>query len=344
MLGIFEPYQIKDLTLKNRIVMAPMCMNMATDGLATDWHVVHYSTRAIGGVGLIILEATAVSKEGRITPKDLGIWSDEQIPGLAKIVDSVHAHGGKIGIQLGHAGRKAGLNDEPSYAPSPIAFSDRYNTPIELSIKEVNRVINDFAEGARRAAMAGFDMIELHGAHGYLINQFMSPLSNKRTDAYGGSLEHRAQFLKEIIDAVNKVWPKEKPIFLRVSADEYDDLGNSPHDIASIINHVKHLGLHVIDVSSGGVVPKQIATYPGYQLTQSAIIKSHTELPTISGGLITEPHMVTELVCNNRTDLVYLGRELLRNPYWVLQASKTLDVDYEWPVAYERSKMVRKFG
>lgn len=344
MSGLFSAFKIKDLELKNRVVMAPMCMNMAVYGYANEWHKIHYATRAIGGVGLIILEATAVSPEGRIEPDDLGIWSDEHILGLEAIVDVVHGHGGKIGIQLGHAGRKANLEDERLVGPSDLRFSDDYGIPEKLSENDIKKIIEDFKSAAKRALEAGFDMIEVHGAHGYLINQFISPLSNKRSDKYGGTLEKRSQFLLEVLEGVKTVWPEEKPIFLRVSGEEYDSEGNTTEDIAEIINIVKEKGIDVVNVSSGGIIPKQIITYPGYQIEIGKKIKNLVELPVIVGGLITDPNMVEEIIWNQRGDLVYLGRELLRNPYWTLSASKELEVDIKWPESYERSKNVRKNG
>lgn len=336
--GIFKNFSIKNLELKNRIVMAPMCMNMAKSGYANKWHETHYETRAIGGVGLIILEATSVSPEGRITKDDLGIWSDEHISGLKNIVDKVHKAGGKIGIQLAHAGRKAVLNNEKLYAPSAIAFNKDYQTPDELTILEIDRITNDFILGAKRAYAAGFDMIEIHGAHGYLINQFISPLSNKRNDAYGGNLIKRTKFLNDLLIGIKKVWPNEKPIFLRISGEEYNLKGNTQEELAQIVNQIKNIGIDVVDVSSGGVVPSTINTFPGYQLAIGSKIKKLTSLPVIVGGLITELSMANEIIENQRGDLIYLGRELLRNPYWVLQASRDLDIKSLWPKAYERSK------
>jgi len=325
-------------------VMAPMCMNMATDGFASDWHVIHYTTRAMGGVGLIIQEATAVSPEGRIAPHDLGIWSDDHIAGLKSIVDHVHEVGGKIGIQISHAGRKANLESKKIFAPSPILFSEDYVIPEMLTESEIQRIQNDFMTATKRALIAGYDMIELHGAHGYLINQFISPLSNKREDNYGGSIENRSRFLKEVLETVHHVWPSEKPVFLRISANEYDEKGNTIAALAELINGVIAIGIDVIDVSSGGIIPKNIITYPGYQLEIGNQIRTLTSTPTIQGGLITEPQMASEIILNNRSELVYLGRELLRNPYWVLQAANILGSDFPWPVQYERSRIVRKFG
>lgn len=337
---LFSNIKIKNLDLKNRIVMAPMCMVVADEqGYANDWHVIHYGTRAIGGTGLIILEATAVESRGRIKSGDLGVWDDSHIEGLKKIVESSKNLGAKIGIQLAHAGRKCQVESEKIIAPSPIAFDNTYPTPEEMTIDDIKTVINSFKEGARRANEAGFDAIEIHGAHGYLINEFLSPLTNKRKDEYGGSLENRVRFLREIIREIKTVWPSNKAIILRVSAEDYVEEGNHPEDLVDIINLVKDEGIDLIDVSSGAVVPANIDVYPGYQVPFAEIIKTGTGLPVIAGGLITEAEMAEEILKNNRADFIFLGRELLRNPYWPLEASKKLNEDIEWPYPYRRAKI-----
>lgn len=337
---LFSNIKIKNLELKNRIVMAPMCMVVAdNEGYAKDWHVIHYGSRAIGGTGLIILEATAVESRGRIKDRDLGIWDDSHIEGLAKIVKSSKELGAKVGIQLAHAGRKCEVKSEKIIAPSPLAFDDSYPTPREMTKEDIETVINSFKEGARRANEAGFDTIEIHGAHGYLINEFLSPLTNKREDEYGGNLENRTRFLREIIREVKTVWPEEKPIILRVSGEEYVDNGNHPEDLVDIINLVKDEGIDIIDVSSGAVVPANIDVYPGYQVPFAEIIKKGTGLPVIAGGLITKGEMAEEILKNNRADFVFLGRELLRNPYWPLEAANKLKEDIDWPYSYRRAKI-----
>lgn len=339
MAKLFESIKIKDMELKNRIVMPPMCMYSTDDnGHANDWHYIHYATRAIGGTGLIIVEATAVEKRGRISIRDLGIWDDSHVEGLSKIVGLSKKYGAKIAIQLAHAGRKCEVETENIIAPSPIAYNEKYKTPIEMTKEDIKTVIKAFKEGARRALSAGFDAIEIHAAHGYLINEFLSPLSNKRNDEYGGSLENRTRFLKEIIREVRRVWPENKPLIVRVSAEDYVEGGNHPEDLAEMINLVKEEGVDLIDVSSGAVVPAPIKAYPGYQVKFAEVIKDKTGLPVIAGGLISEPEMAEELVANNRADLVFLGRELLRNPYWPLQAAKKLRHNIDWPVQYERSR------
>ncbi len=342
MSALFTHFTIKDLELKNRIIMAPMCMYMAKDGYVDDWHVIHYATRAMGGVGLIVVEATAVSPEGRISPDDLGMWSDDYIDGLKRLVDAVHSSGSKIGIQLAHAGRKACLPGERIVAPSEVAFSEEFAVPAAMSPEEIENTVKAFAAAAKRALAAGFDIIEIHGAHGYLINQFISPVTNHRDDAYGGSLAARGRFLEEVVTAVRKEWPLSKPLMLRVSGAEYDAAGNTTEEIAEIINGVKTAGLDIIHVSSGGLTPNPVNAYPGYQLEIGKKIKTLCQLPAVVGGLVTEVPMVEEILGNQRGDLVFLGRELLRNPYWALQASQELGADIQWPKAYERGKRVKK--
>lgn len=337
---LFSNTKIKDMELKNRIVMAPMCMVTSNDeGYVKDWHVIHYGSRAIGGTGLIILEATAVESRGRIKNGDLGIWNDSHIEGLAKIVETSKSLGAKVGIQLAHAGRKCEVKSEKIIAPSPIAFDSSYPIPAEMTEEDIRVVINAFKDGARRADEAGFDVIEIHGAHGYLINEFLSPLTNKREDEYGGNLENRTRFLKDIIREIKTVWPENKPIILRISAEEYVENGNHPEDLVDIINLVKDEGIDIINVSSGGVVPANIDVYPGYQIPFAEVIKEGTGLPVIAGGLITEPDMAEEILKNNRADFIFLGRELLRNPYWPLETANKLNEDIDWPLPYRRAKI-----
>lgn len=339
---LFSNYIIKDLELKNRIVMAPMCMYSADEfGMANDWHQLHYASRAIGGVGLIIQEATAVESRGRISANDLGIWDDAHVEGLKKISDTCKKYGAKMGIQLGHAGRKCEAESERIIAPSSIAFSDEYRVPNEMTKSEIKDVVQSFKDAAARCVEVGYDIIEIHGAHGYLINEFLSPLTNKRTDEYGGSKENRARFLKEILHAVREVWPAEKPLLLRVSAEEYVDEGNHPEDLAELINLVKNEGVDLVNVSSGGVVSIAPKAYQGYQVKFAEIIKEKTNLPVIAGGLIVEPHMAEEILQNRRADLVFFGRALLRNPYWPLYADQELSNIAIWPKQYERARRRR---
>ncbi|SHI96321.1 NADPH dehydrogenase NamA [Lutispora thermophila] len=336
---LFSSFKIKNMEVRNRIVMPPMCMYSSDiEGKANSWHFVHYVTRSIGGVGLIIVEATAVEPKGRLSDRDLGIWDDSHIEGLSKIVEEVKKYGAKIGIQINHAGRKCGANEKSIIAPSAIAFDENYKTPVEMTKDDIKNTVNLFRNAALRAYKAGFDMIEIHGAHGYLINQFLSPLSNRRTDEYGGSPENRARFLKEVIHAVREVWPEIMPLGVRVSAEDYAEGGNHDTDLAEIINMVKSEGVDIVNVSSGAVVPANIKAYPGYQIKFAETIKKITGLPVIAGGLITEAVMAEEIIQNERADMVYIGRELLRNPYFPLNAAKKVRDEITWPVQYERAK------
>uniref|UniRef100_A0A942T2W7 NADPH dehydrogenase n=3 Tax=Neobacillus citreus TaxID=2833578 RepID=A0A942T2W7_9BACI len=332
---LFSPYTVKGVTFKNRIVMAPMCMYSShnEDGHLQNWHRTHYTSRAVGQVGLIIVEATAVSPEGRISPQDLGIWNDEHIAGFQELAGLVKEHGAKIGIQLAHAGRKAVLEGE-ILAPSAIAFNEKSKTPKEMTKDDIAATIEAFKKGAERVKKAGFDVIEIHGAHGYLINEFLSPLSNKRTDEYGGSAENRYRFLREVIDAVKTVW--DGPLFVRVSAHDYHEDGLTPEDYITFGNWMKKQGVDLIDVSSGAVVPARIDVYPGYQVKYSEAIKYGADIPTGAVGLITSPLHAEEILQNERADLIFLARELLRDPYWPRKAAKELGVSIDGPKQYER--------
>ncbi|EKN69699.1 NADPH dehydrogenase NamA [Neobacillus bataviensis LMG 21833] len=332
---LFTPYTIKGVTFKNRIVMAPMCMYSShnKDGHIQNWHRTHYTTRAVGQVGLIIVEATAVTPQGRISPQDLGIWSDEHIEGLKEIVNLMKEHGAKTGIQLAHAGRKAVLEGE-IIAPTAIAFNEKSKTPKEMTKADIAETVQAFRKGAERAAKADFDVIELHGAHGYLLNEFLSPLSNKRSDEYGGSKENRYRILREIIDAVKTVW--DGPLFVRVSAHDYHEEGLTPEDYIVFAKWMKEQGVDLIDVSSGSVVPASIHVYPGYQVKYSETLKNGATIATGAVGLITSPIQAEEILQNDRADLVFLARELLRDPYWPRIAAKELGVNIEAPKQYER--------
>jgi len=336
---LFSSFTIKNTELKNRIVMAPMCMYSAdNEGNAKDWHYLHYTSRAVGGTGLIIQEATAVESRGRISSNDLGIWDDSHIEELKRIVDACKAHGAKMGIQLAHAGRKCEAENERIIAPSSIAFSDEYRVPSEMTKEEIKEVIQAFRDAAERSIKVGYDFVEVHGAHGYLINEFLSPLTNKRTDEYGGSKENRARFLKEVLHAVREVWTAERTLLLRVSAEDYAEGGNHPEDLADLINLVKEEGVDIVDVSSGGVVNVAPKAFQGYQVKFAEVIREQTNLPVIAGGLIVEPHMAEEILQNDRADFIFFGRELLRNPYWPLYAAHELHSETEWPEQYERAK------
>lgn len=332
---LFMPFTIKNVTLKNRIVMAPMCMYSShnEDGHIQNWHRTHYTSRAVGQVGLIIVEATAVTPQGRISPQDLGIWSDDHINGLQELVGLMKEHGAKTGIQLAHAGRKAVLEGD-IIAPSALAFNEKMKTPKEMTKADISETVEAFKKGAERAAKAGFDIIEIHGAHGYLINEFLSPLSNKRSDEYGGSSENRYRFLSEVITAVKSVW--DGPLFVRVSAHDYHEQGLTPEDYLTFSQWMKAQGVDLIDVSSGAVVPAKINVYPGYQVKYSETIKNGADMATGAVGLITTGIQAEEILQNERADLVFLARALLRDPYWPRTAAKELGVEVETPKQYER--------
>lgn len=336
---LFTPLTIKDMQVRNRIVMASMCQYSAgADGVATDWHLVHYATRAVGGVGLIIVEATAVEPRGRISDNDLGLWSDEQIPMLKRIVDNAHRHGAKIGVQLAHAGRKSESASSTPVAPSPVPFTPDSIKPSELNDSEIKEIQKAFVDAAKRANSAGFDMIEVHAAHGYLINQFLSPISNKRNDEYGGSLENRVRFLRETLEEVHKVWPSEKPVFVRVSAVDYLPGGIDLDEMVRIVNILKECGVDLWHVSSGGIAPANIDAYPGYQVNYSSGIRNKVGVKTAAVGAITMPEMAESIIASGHADMVALARELLRNPYWPFTAARELGVELEWPKQYERAK------
>ncbi|WP_026674962.1 NADPH dehydrogenase NamA [Alkalihalobacterium bogoriense] len=334
MTTLFSPYTIKSVTLPNRIVMSPMCMYSAErDGKVTDFHITHYVSRAVGQVGLIMVEATAVTKEGRISNADLGIWEDEQIEGLQKIVNGVHEYGSKAAIQIAHAGRK-GMADGDVYAPSPIPYNAEMKVPFEMSEQDIHNTIKAFRDGVVRAKKAGFDVIELHAAHGYLINEFLSPHTNKRTDSYGGSLENRYRFLSEIITSVKTVW--DGPLMVRISADEYADGGNTMEDFVTLSTWMKKQGVDLIDCSTGGVVPAPIQPYPGYQVKHAETIREQANVATGAVGLITSGLQAEEILQNKRADLIFIARELLRNPYWPRVAASELHTSIQSPVQYER--------
>jgi NADPH2 dehydrogenase len=315
----FQSFKIKNLEIKNRFVMAPMCMYVATtEGVVQSFHRVHYPARAYGGVGLIITEATAVESRGRISSHDLGIWSDEHIAGQRELVKLVHEAGAKIGIQLAHAGRKCKADNEIIIGPSAMAYSADYLTPVEMTQDDIHTVIQAFKDGAKRAKQIGYDVIEIHGAHGYLINQFLSPLTNHRHDRYGGSFENRIRFLHEVIDAVKSEW--DGPLILRLSAEEYAIEGNHIADTLHLIDTLEHK-VDAINVSSGGVVPVKFDAYPGYQISFAKAIKEKG-YTVIGGGLLTEFDQMDPYF--EDIDAIYLGRVLLSNPNFVLSVAKKL--------------------
>ncbi|WP_456274139.1 NADPH dehydrogenase NamA [Bacillus sp. AK031] len=333
---LFEPYKIKNITLKNRIVMAPMCMYSShnEDGKVENWHKTHYTSRAVGGTGLIIQEATAVTPQGRISPQDLGIWSDDHVEGLSELVSLMKEQGAHVGIQLAHAGRKAVIEGD-IIAPSAIPFNEKMKTPKEMTKTEIDETISAFKQGAERAKQAGYDVIEIHGAHGYLINEFLSPLSNERTDEYGGTPENRYRFLREVIEAVNSVW--NGPLFVRVSAKDYAGGGLDAENYAVYSAWMKEQGVDLIDVSSGAVVPAKIPVYPGYQVKLAETIRSQADIAVGAVGLITTGIQAEEILQNERADLILLAREFLRDPYWPRTAARELGIEIEAPKQYGRA-------
>ena len=315
--------------------MAPMCMYSShnQDGQVEDWHKTHYTSRAVGQVGLIIVEATAVQAQGRISSEDLGIWSDDHVEGLTEAVRLMKQHGARTGIQLAHAGRKATV-DGTIHAPSPIAFNEDYKTPAEMTVEDIKETVEAFKQGAIRSKQAGFDVIEIHGAHGYLLNEFMTPLCNKRQDEYGGSVENRYRITGEVIDAIRSVW--EGPLFVRISAEDYKEGGMDPVQYVEMARWMKEQGVDLIDVSSGGVVPAAIHPFPGYQVPYADTIREQAKIATGAVGLITSALQAEEILQNDRADIVLLARELLRDPYWPYTAAKELGVEIESPTQYNR--------
>lgn len=353
MATLFSPLKIKTIELKNRIIVSPMCQYSSEDGFANDWHLVHLGSRAVGGAALIFTEATAVSAEGRISTKDLGIWKDEHIPFLKRITGFIEKQGSIPGIQLAHAGRKSSelppwegskavAKEEggwQTYAPSAIAFKEGDAVPKELSINEIKTIIQDFQNAAVRAKKAGFKVIELHGAHGYLINEFLSPISNKRMDEYGGSFENRTRFLLQIIESVRKVWPGDYPLFLRISATEWQEGGWTENDSIKLAELVKTKTVDLMDCSTGGnVAGAKIPFKPLYQVRFAESIKKATGILTGALGLITTVQEANSIIQENKADVVLLAREFLRNPYFPRKAEKELGMDIPWPVQYERAK------
>lgn len=335
MTKLFTPLKLKEVALKNRVAMSSMCMysSLEETGHMTPFHFSHYISRAVGQVGLVMTEATAVQSEGRISAQDLGIWDDEFIQGFTTLNKQIHSYGAKSGIQLAHAGRKAEL-DTPASAPSARAFNKSFKEPVAMSTAAIQNTIQAFADAATRAKKANFDIVEIHAAHGYLINQFLSPLSNKRSDQYGGTRENRYRFLSEIINAVRNVW--DGPLFVRISTNEYHETGNRLADIIYFTEEMKGQSVDLIDCSSGGVVPASISTYPGYQVKRCEAIKQETGIATGAVGLITTGIQAEEILQNDRADLVFIGRALLNNPYWPKAAADELKYQLEAPTQYKR--------
>lgn len=351
---LFSPLSIKSITLKNRIAISPMCQYSATDGFANDWHLVHLGSRASGGAGLIIQEATSVSPEGRISPEDLGLWKNEQIEKLKQITQFIISQNSVPGIQLAHAGRKASAaspwnggrkvaNDNggwETFAPSAIAYHDNETAPIALDKNGIQKVISDFKSATKRALEAGYQVLEIHGAHGYLLHQFMSPLSNLRTDEYGGSFENRIRLTLEVVAAVQSEWPENLPLFIRISATDWAEGGWNLEESIQLSKILKEKGVDLIDVSSGGAVShQQIKLCAGYQVPFAESIKKESGILTGAVGLITDATQAEEIVASGKADLVLFARESLRNPNLGLTFADDLEADVQWPKQYERAKI-----
>ncbi|MFJ3403140.1 NADH:flavin oxidoreductase/NADH oxidase [Promicromonospora sp. NPDC090134] len=335
---LFEPIALRDLSLPNRAWLAPMCEYSADAGLPNDWHLVHLGARAAGGFGLVMTEATAVVPEGRISPQDTGIWNDEQTAGWKRIVDFVHARGARIGIQLAHAGRKASTfrpwapeqgsvpvadGGWPTVGPSTLPYPG-FATPAEMTAEQVADVPEHFAAAARRAREAGFDTVEVHAAHGYLMHQFLSPLANLRADGYGGSAEARSRLVEETVGAVRSVWPDELPVLVRLSATDWLVGGLEVDDVAAVAGRLGALGADLVDVSTGGVAPAQITVGPGYQVPHARRVREVSGLPVSAVGLISDPVQAEQILVEGSADAVMLGREALRDPHWPLRAAHAL--------------------
>ncbi len=344
---LFSPLKLRSVTLKNRLAMSPMCQYSGQDGHVTEWHLLHYPTRAVGGVGLIMVEATAVEARGVISPDDLGIWSDAHVAGLQALAQRIKAAGGVAGIQLAHAGRKAGtaspwqggkpLHRWTPVAPSPLAFHEGRPVPQELDEAGLEQIRQAFQQGARRALAAGFELIELHMAHGYLLHSFLSPLTNRRSDRYGGSRENRMRFALEVVEAVRAVWPEELPLLVRVSATDWVEGGWDIADTVAFAEQLQKRGVDLLDCSSGGAIPGvKIPVGPGYQVPFAAQVRLSTGLSTGAVGLLTEPLQAEAVLQANQADLILLGRALLRDPYWPYRAAQALGARV-WPVQYERA-------
>jgi 2,4-dienoyl-CoA reductase-like NADH-dependent reductase (Old Yellow Enzyme family) len=350
---LFSPLTIKSITLKNRLVISPMCQYSAVDGMANDWHLVHLGSRAVGGAGLIMQEATAVSPEGRITASDLGLWNNEQIEKLQAITNFIKAQGAVAGIQLAHAGRKASCavpwlggkqidqanGGWQTVSASALSFYTTDEMPTALSIEDIATVINDFKAATERALEAGYQVIEIHAAHGYLIHQFLSPYSNHRTDAYGGSFDNRIRLLLEIVDAINTVWPAELPLFVRLSATDWVADAWDEQQTVQLSDILKTKGVDVIDCSTGGNIPGvKIPIEAGYQVPFAKAVKQQASILSGAVGLITTATQSEAILQNQEADLIFIARASLRNAYFGLDAAETLGDDVAWPSQYKRAK------
>jgi len=351
--ALFDPFTIKSITLRNRIGVSPMCQYSYTDGFSNDWQVVHLGARAAGGAGLIIAEATAVEARGRITPDDAGIWSDAHVEPLKRLTQFIKSQGAVAGIQIAHAGRKASTSRPcdggkpvastdprcwPVVGASPIPFAEGYQTPHELSVEEIKGIQTAFVHSAERACAAGFEWLEIHAAHGYLLQSFCSPISNQRKDAYGGSFENRVRFLMETVAAVQQVWPDDLPLTVRISGTEWTEGGWGVEDSVKLGDLLNHAGVDMVDCSSGGnVAHAKVPAEPGYQVHIAQAVREGAGIATAAVGMITEPMQADEIIRSGRADVVLLGREMLRDPYWALHAAKALGVPAPVPPQYLRA-------
>jgi 2,4-dienoyl-CoA reductase-like NADH-dependent reductase (Old Yellow Enzyme family) len=348
---LFDPLPLRGITLPHRIIVSPMCEYSSIDGFATDWHLVHLGSRAVGGAALVLTEATAVTPEGRISPDDLGIWSEAHLDMLGRIVAFLHGQGSAAGVQLAHAGRKASTRvpwrgegaaaiDEggwPAVGPGPEPFAPGYPVPRPLDRAAIAGIVAAFAEAAERADRAGFDVLEIHAAHGYLLHEFLSPLVNRRTDAYGGSFENRIRLCLEVVDAVRRVWPDRLPVLLRISASDWAEGGWDIEQSVELARAVGQRGVDLVDCSSGGAVRASIPAGPGYQVLFAERIRREASIATGAVGLITAPAQADQIVRTGQADCVLLARELLRDPYWPVHAASALGLAYSWPVQYLRA-------
>lgn len=350
---LFQPITLRSVTIRNRVFVSPMCQYSALDGLPTDWHLVHLGSRAVGGAGLVMVEATAVCPEGRISPDDLGLWSSEKAHAFQRLTRFLEEHGAVPGVQLAHAGRKAGtaapwkggkplpLRDGGWHpvGPSPIAFSPDHMVPGALDDAGIDEVVQQFELATRHALEAGFRVVELHMAHGYLLHSFLSPLSNQRDDQYGGDLAHRMRLPLRVVDTVRSVWPADLPLLVRVSASDWVDGGWDVEQTVALARELKAHGVDLIDCSSGGLVPDAvIASGPGFQTPFAREVRTRAGVATGAVGLITSPQQAEQIVATGDADVVLLGREMLRRPYWPLEAAAALGASIPWPVQYQRAK------
>jgi 2,4-dienoyl-CoA reductase-like NADH-dependent reductase (Old Yellow Enzyme family) len=350
---LFSPFKLRSVEFANRIGVSPMCQYSSHDGFANDWHLVHLGSRAQGGAGLVILEAAAVTPEGRISPDDLGVWKDEHIANLRRIAEFVHSQGARVGMQLAHAGRKASTSSPfkaghtlvpeseggwQPVAPSAIAFAPDYAVPVALDRNGIEVIVAAFRQATRRAREAGFDFVEIHAAHGYLLHEFLSPLANQRGDEYGGSFQNRARLALEVVDAVRNEWPEQLPLFVRISATDWAEGGWNADESVELAKLLREHGVDLVDVSSGGLVPGvKIPIEPGYQVAFAARIRSEAAIATAAVGLITEPEQANAIIAEGRADLVLLARAELRDPYWPLHAAAALGATASWPKQYLRA-------